>query len=383
MTQATIGIIGGGIVGSTAAYYLARSGHEVTVFDEGIGQATSASAGIICPWFTLRRNKPWYFLVSNGAEFYRQMMADLTADGFDTSTIFQQDGALIMRDKDNRLERDLTDGALKRETAPAIGDIQTVQNDQLENYFPLLETDYRATFVEGGARIYGRALVQTLQAAIETFGGKIIRERAQLSYSENQAVAISSASTEKKIFDRILLSAGPHLTALLEPLGYEVDVTAHKGQLLSFYSDDWKDRHWPVVMLPGKLDLIPFNNGEIVVGATHEHDMGYDLNFDEERLAALRANAEKWMPALKGMPIHRREVGSRAYTPDSSVLVGKIPALDNVWAVSGLGASGLTSGPFLGHQWTRLVQDGQWRINPDDFPIEQYIRLKDEQTNTQ
>ena len=378
MTQTTIGIIGGGIVGSTAAYYLARSGHDVTVFDEGIGQATSASAGIICPWFTLRRNKPWYFLVSRGAEFYRQMMADLTADGFDTSNIFQQDGSLIMRDKPNRLARDLTDGAKKRETAPSIGEIHTVANEQLADYFPLLHTDYKATFVEGGARINGRGLIQTLQAAIEQFGGRIIREAAQTSYSDSQAVLLASPSCPAMPYDQILLSAGPHLPSLLEPLGYEVDITAHKGQLLSFYSEDWKERHWPVVMLPGKLDLIPFNNGEIVVGATHEHDMGYDLSFDEERLAALRASAEEWVPALKGMPVHRREVGSRAYTPDSSVLVGQVPGLANVWAVSGLGASGLTSGPFLGHQWTQLVQQGQWEIRPEDFPIERYIRRKGE-----
>lgn len=378
MTQATIGIIGGGIVGSTAAYYLARSGHKVTVFDEGVGQATSASAGIICPWFTLRRNKPWYFLVSNGAEFYRKMMADLNADGFDTTDIFQQDGTLIMRDKPNRLERDLTDGAKKRETAPAIGEIQTVPNNELQNFFPHLETDYHATFVEGGARINGRALIQNLQAAIETFGGTIIRERAQTNFNEEQAVTLASPSSLAKTYDRILLSAGPHLPSLLEPLGYEVAITAHKGQLLSFYSDDWKDRHWPVVMLPGKLDLIPFNNGEIVVGATHEHDMGYDLNFDEERLATLRSAAEQWMPALKGLPIHRREVGSRAYTPDASVLVGQVPGLKNVWAVSGLGASGLTSGPFLGHQWTQLVQQGQWDIKPEDFPIERFVRRKDQ-----
>lgn len=376
MTQATIGIIGAGIVGSTAAYYLARSGNEVTVFDEGIGQATSASAGIICPWFTLRRNKPWYFLVSNGAEFYREMMADLTEDGFDTSDIFQQDGALIMRDKPNRLKSDLVDGAKKRETAPAIGDIQTVQNDELDQFFPHLETDYDATFVEGGARINGRALIQKLQAAIEKFGGKIIRERAQTSYNDANEVMIASQSSPVQVYDRILLSAGPHLPSLLEPLGYDVDITAHKGQLLSFYCEDWKDKHWPVVMLPGKLDLIPFNNGEIVVGATHEEAMGYDLKLDDERLAALRAAAEEWMPALKGMEVHRREVGSRAYTPDASVLVGQIPGLENVWAVSGLGASGLTSGPFLGHQWTRLVQAGQWRIQSEDFPIENYVRRK-------
>jgi D-amino-acid dehydrogenase len=45
-------VLGGGIVGVTTAYYLAREGHEVTVVeaDEGVGRdATAANAGIIAP----------------------------------------------------------------------------------------------------------------------------------------------------------------------------------------------------------------------------------------------------------------------------------------------------------------------------------------------
>ena len=56
-----IAIVGAGIVGSTAAYYLSKEkGVEVTVFDHGLGQATKAAAGIISPWFSKRRNKAWY-----------------------------------------------------------------------------------------------------------------------------------------------------------------------------------------------------------------------------------------------------------------------------------------------------------------------------------
>lgn len=47
-----IAIVGAGIVGSTAAYYLSKEkGVEVTVFDHGLGQATKAAAGIISPCF--------------------------------------------------------------------------------------------------------------------------------------------------------------------------------------------------------------------------------------------------------------------------------------------------------------------------------------------
>ena len=43
-----IAIIGGGVVGATAAYYLSKNPKfHVTVFDDGIGQATKAAAGII------------------------------------------------------------------------------------------------------------------------------------------------------------------------------------------------------------------------------------------------------------------------------------------------------------------------------------------------
>ena len=53
-----VAIIGAGIVGSTAAYYLSKNpAYQVTVFDYGQGQATKAAAGIISPWFSKRRNK--------------------------------------------------------------------------------------------------------------------------------------------------------------------------------------------------------------------------------------------------------------------------------------------------------------------------------------
>ncbi len=42
-----IAIIGGGIIGMTLASYLDTSKFNVALFDEGTGQATKASAGII------------------------------------------------------------------------------------------------------------------------------------------------------------------------------------------------------------------------------------------------------------------------------------------------------------------------------------------------
>ena len=70
-----IAIIGAGIVGSTAAYYLQKNGQkEVTLFDYGQGQATKAAAGIISPWFSKRRHKAWYRMARLGADFYLSLI---------------------------------------------------------------------------------------------------------------------------------------------------------------------------------------------------------------------------------------------------------------------------------------------------------------------
>lgn len=374
MSSLRIAIVGGGIVGSTAAYYLARAGYSVTLFDEGTGQATKAAAGIICPWFTLRRNKPWYFLVSNGAEFYRKMMTDLVDDGLTVQDIFQEDGALIIRKNTASLERDLEQAELKRQDASAIQQVHTVSTEQLSNYFPLLETKYGATFVQGGARLDGAALITTLHQAIQQFGGRIIREQAHLIKHEN-IIQISTESLSSQMFDRILLAAGAWLPQLLTPLGYQVDIRPQKGQLYSLYSEEWRSQHYPVIMPPGKIDIIPFNNGELIIGASHEDDQGYDLSINPEQLQALTDKAKEWIPNLPDKPFYRTKVGIRAYTSDYAVLVGKVPQTHNLWAISGLGSSGLTSGPFLGYQWSQLVQTGEWAIESNDFPIERYITI--------
>ncbi|UUX33160.1 NAD(P)/FAD-dependent oxidoreductase [Fundicoccus culcitae] len=368
-----VAIIGGGIVGSTAAYYLSRAGYAVTLFDEGGGQATKAAAGIICPWFTQRRNKPWYFLVSQGAEFYRQLMADLEADGFETDHLFQVTGALLLRNRAKKLERDLQMAQEKVVESPSIGEVLTVAPEDLQAYFPLLESEFGATYVAGGGRADGAAIIQSLHQAMSRFGGRIVKEKARLVRGDNQTVWVGSRRFEVKGFDKILLSNGAWLPEILEPLGYSVAIQPQKGQLFSVYNRAWEGNQWPVVMPDAAIDIIPTASGQLIIGASHEDDQGYDLTLDEGVLAELKEEAATFLPWIKASAIATTRVGTRAFTPDYGVLVGQVPELTNVWAISGLGSSGLTSGPFLGYEWSQLVMSGKWQINPNDFPINAYI----------
>ena len=68
-----IAIIGGGIIGMTLANYLDTDKFDISLFDDEKNQATKASAGIISPWLSKRRNKKWYQLAKDGAAFFEKM----------------------------------------------------------------------------------------------------------------------------------------------------------------------------------------------------------------------------------------------------------------------------------------------------------------------
>jgi D-amino-acid dehydrogenase len=75
-------VLGGGIVGSSAAYTLAGDGFDVTLVDsEDQGMATAAGAGIVAPAASLGRPHAWYPLAFAGADFYLRLVARLRGDG--------------------------------------------------------------------------------------------------------------------------------------------------------------------------------------------------------------------------------------------------------------------------------------------------------------
>ncbi|HPJ01129.1 MAG TPA: FAD-dependent oxidoreductase, partial [Enterococcus sp.] len=155
-----IAIIGGGIIGLTLANYLDSTKFDVTLFDEGIGQATGASAGIISPWLSKRRNKKWYQLAKDGAAFFPKLIQDLTLD----ETIYSTCGTLLLREQNSLLSLVELAEERKRE-APEIGEIQLLTAEQTQQQLPLLKPA-PALYVSGGGRLDGRAYLihATIQA---------------------------------------------------------------------------------------------------------------------------------------------------------------------------------------------------------------------------
>lgn len=359
-----VAIIGAGIVGATAAYYLSSHPEiDLTVFDHGKGQATKAAAGIISPWFSKRRNKSWYQLARLGADFYPDLIRELKEKGHQTD-FYQRCGVYLLRKEEEKLKELYHLAMSRKKESPLIGDLKLLSQEQVQGQFPGLQGFDKLLYASGGARVQGESLVKTLLRASQA---RLIREKVQLT------VLKSSYQIAGQDFDRVILASGAWLPEILEPLGYQVGVFPQKGQLRDYQlSVDCSS--YPVVMPEGEIDLIPFLQGNFTIGATHEKDQGYDLTVDESLLKSMEEKAKTYYPALASARRLKGRVGIRAYTQDFSPFWGEIPHEKGLYVASGLGSSGLTTGPILGFQLAQLVLGNPLLLDPFDYPVERYLK---------
>lgn len=363
-----VAIIGAGIVGSTAAYYLSKEEDLlVSIFDFGQGQATKAAAGIISPWFSKRRNKAWYQLAKSGADFYQKLVADLEKDKIDTN-FYQKNGVFLLKNKEEKLNELSELAQLRKVEAPLIGDLALLSKKEAKEKFPNLEGFNHLIHASGGARVDGAKLCQSL---IEASGIELISKKVNLDIDGKKYLI------DGRLFDSVILASGAWLGDLLEPLGYQVDIKAQKGQLLDYQFDNLASDSFPVVMPEGEIDLIPFDNGKISIGASHENDKGYDLLPDEKILDQLEEAAVQYLPYLNKAIKKSVRIGTRAYSSDFLPFFGHVPHQNGLYAASGLGSSGLTVGPLIGKELANLVLERETFLDLADYPIDIYIRLND------
>lgn len=347
-------IIGAGILGASTAYHLAKAGGKVTLIDrQEPGQATDAAAGIICPWVSQRRNKTWYALAKGGAAYYRSLIQQLEEDG-ETETGYQQVGAISLHTDNGKLEKMEERALLRREDAPEIGEVRRLSAQNTSAMFPPLSEQYESVYISGAARVNGRAIRDAMINAAIKHGADIVHGSAQLLHEEGQVTGVTVGD---KLYDadKVLITAGAWAAELLAPLGIKLKVVPQKAQIVHLQLENTKTEDWPVVMPPNNQYILAFDGGRVVVGATHEDDMGFDRRVTAGGLHEILDKALTVAPDLSDGELVETRVGFRPFTPNFLPIIGEVPGVNSLLLSNGLGASGLTVGPFLGAQLAKLA----------------------------
>lgn len=350
-----VAILGGGVLGASTAFHLARAGAEVTLIDAAHqGRATAAGAGIICPWVS-GASGAFYRLYAAGARYYPELLAALHSCGEDDLGYARTGGLCV---SDNAAELDFIADLVRRrgEEAPEAGQVRRLSAHEARALFPPLRDTLAGVLVSGGARIDGRRLTASLVRAAHGLGARSHDGTGTLLTSGERVSGVRVAATTIAA-DATIVTAGAWAPPLLQPLGLTLPVIPQRGQIVHLRLPGADTAAWPVVLPQGEHYLLAFEDSRIVAGATREADSGFDYRVTAAGQAEALHEALRVAPGLANATVTETRVGFRPLSTDGLPLLGFVRGIDGLLVGNGLGAAGLTIGPFAGKLLAELALD--------------------------
>jgi D-amino-acid dehydrogenase len=388
--MAEIVVIGAGVIGLSAAYYLVADGHPVTVLDRdpagdkasfgnaggiGISEIVPASspgimwrvprwlfdplgplslklsyAPALLPWL-------WRFLRSSAGPETERITAALAAlarpcyddlvpmlETIGLSGDLHRLGALSVYETTEGFARDRVEWELKRRFGVIWEEISGEEAREREPALgPIVK---HAISTPQWAHVSDpKAIVDRLREWLTRRGVRV--ERGEATSLEGQAVRTREGGSWP--FDILVVAAGAWSGRIAKLIGDRALVESERG-----YNTTLPDPHVElraeVIFAERKFVATPLVMGLRIGGAAEFAGLEAPPNF--ARSKALVALAKRYFPGLNPQG-GAQWIGHRPTTPDSLPVIGPSPKRPNVFYAFGHGHTGLTFGPTTG----RLIAD--------------------------
>jgi glycine oxidase len=321
-TSTDIAIIGGGIIGLTAAVRLRQLGCSVAVFDRGeFGREASwAGAGILPPGDPTRTTNALDHLRALGAVLMPEFATELrTLTSIDNG--YRRNGAIEFLEP-------------REEYAIELWRAEGIRFERLtrpHHHEPMLRADLESSttpyLLPDMAQVRNPWHLRALIAACSELGvqmnPKVAIEGWVRDGSRIHGMRLSSGETRNA--EQFLLAAGPWSERLLQELGVSLGVHPVRGQIVLLNVGVDRLKH---TIILGKQYAVPRGDGRILFGSTEEPEAGFAKHTTKDGTNTLVAFASANLPGLF------RDC-ERPGSPDGWPFIGRVPGVANVVAAVG------------------------------------------------
>lgn len=366
-------VVGGGIVGASATYHLARAGATVLLVDDLLpGRATAAGAGIVIPALAPEVPPALDSLLMAASTGYRELLASLGPDATDC----HRAGALVLsRPGGDGAELTATAGRLAQRRAAGfdlIGEVAELGPDEVVQAAPILAGGRSALWLPDALWIDGSALAACLVRHAQRSGlVRTLQGPAVPAPDDDSGVTVRG----NRYDGRVLVAAGAWSEQWLGLDDLTRFVYPERGQTLRLrlpgpYGPT------PTILTPELGYLLAPTPGTVIVGSTHEPDSGFDTRPTVGGLRALLDIAVAVLGNVDQAEVVDIEVGLRPTGADELPTIGRVPGRDLLLA-TGLGSFGLMTGPFVGALAADLVLDRKPAVDLAPYDPARWLRASD------
>jgi len=390
-------IIGGGVIGLSAAYYAAMAGAEVIVLEKGeIGcGCSSGNAGLIgrsyleplpspgviresareifdpegffgikprldigfLSWiigFLRSSNKKHFaFAVDTfsrlNAEAARAHMelAELGGGRYD----FKKSGLLLIFGSNHRFHQ----AHKRQERATACGVICRVlsREEVLEQEPAVGEHAVGGIHYSEDASLDPRLFLQWIGGEAKAYGARIISGAEVYGFktSRNQVKTVLTTKGDYRS-EQVVVACGSWLSQVCGQLGRKIPVEGGRGISLTFPVTEERVRQ-PLLLDESHIAITPFTTSLRLTGVLEL--AGLDLTLNVRRMRGVHRAASRYVPMLQELKPIEIWRGLRPCIPDGLPVLGQLDPWENVLVAGGHDGRGVSLGPITGKYVTRLL----------------------------
>ncbi len=373
-------IIGGGVIGCSVAYHLARLGWRDVVLLERkrlTSGTTWHAAGLIGQ---LRATKNMTRLAKYSADLYTALEAETGV-----ATGFRQCGSISAALTNERREELLRNAAMARAFGVAAEELSPAE---IAEHYPHLNLDG----VTGGVWLPGDGQADPTNIAYALAKGArqegaTIREGMKVTGIRREGTRATGVDWTAEngqsghiACDTVVNAAGMWAREVGLMAGVNVPLHACEHFYIVTEAIEWLGS-LPVLRVPDECAYYKEDAGKMVLGAFEPDAKPWGMNgipedfeFDQlpgdfDHFEPILEKACHRVPMLADAGVHTFFNGPESFTPDDAYHLGLAPGSENVWVAAGFNSIGIQSAGGAGMALAQWMEDGEKPFDLGDVDV--------------
>lgn len=370
---AEIAVIGGGILGCSTAYHLAKRGQkEVVLLEKDL--LAQASTGLSVGGIRLQFSHPANIRLSQET----LCLFEHFEEEFNVDIGFYQVGYLFMLQKKNTWEDFLSSVELQRQfNVP----VEILSPEEIKHRWPYLEV----SDIQGGTFCPkdGYADPHNVAMAFANKARKLgvrIEEKTKVTGIRVESSRVKGVETTKGPISApiVVNAAGPWGGEVARMAGLEFPVKPYRRQVFMTKAFDAISKPIPMVI---DFDALFYFRGEgpgLITGMSdRDEPPSFNTNVDWNFLEKVIEKAVHRAPVLEEAKILKGWGGLYAITPDENPIIGMMSQVKGFFCAIGFSGHGFQHGPAVGRILSELILEGHTDFDLTPFAHDRFGKIKE------
>ena len=384
--SARVVVVGGGIIGCSVAYHLAKQGCKDVVLlerDRITSGTTWHAAGLMVTYGSSSETS------IELRKYSKQLYQDLEAET-GLATGFKPCGFIELASTKSHLEEFRRKAAFARVCGVEVHEISP---DEVQKLFPLCSTEglYSGFYVPTDGRVNPVDVTMALHKGAKQRGVKVFEGITVEGVSKKGRSVSGVRTAQGDIACEYVVNCcgmwGRQFGALA---GVHVPLQAAEHYYLLTERMPEVSQSWPVIEDPARYGYYREEGGGMLVGLFEpvcapwnvggipQNASFTTITPDWGRLTQYLETAMSRVPATTKVGVKQLFCGPESFTPDLAPCVGEAPELRNYFVAAGLNSIGILTGGGLGRALATWILEGHPDVDVTGMNID---RLQDYQAN--